>query len=235
MQDIGQALAMGQRKVRSLREWGCMANILEGSRSTTELYPYIRRLKETGKWLQVLQLVYYWLCRNNSIIGYIVHGYGGRGKFTEEELNDDLIESDVLSGKSEKNIRKGVRTTLNSLTDPQGLKNLGLIQKATQRASWYSVHSQRPDPLVAAYIIYTNWPSHTAKVAISEIVSGRNSVGRIFFLTRFQAMSILRELEDRGLVKIETAAGLDQIGRDPGITPEDILEMIVAEAQSETR
>jgi hypothetical protein len=72
-------------------------------------------------------------------------------------------------------------------------------------------------------------------VAISEIVSGRNSVGRVFFLTKFQVVSTLRELEDRGLLKIETAAGLDQIGRDPRISPDDILQMLVAEAQGETR
>ncbi len=235
LQDIGQELAIGQRKVRCLREWGCMANILEGSRSTTGLYPHIRRLKETGKWSQVLQFVYYWLCRNNSIMGYIVHGYGGQREFTVEQLNRDLIEGNLLPGMSEKSIRGGTNVALNSLTDTKGLGHLGLVQRATQGTTWYSVHSQRPDSLVTAYIIYANWPSHTAKVAISEIVSGCNSVGRIFFLTKFQVMSILRELEDQGLIKIETAAGLDQIGRDPKITPDDILEMIVAEAQGETR
>jgi len=231
LQDIGQALAIGQRKVRSLREWGCMANILEGSRSTTELYPYIRRLKETGKWLQVLQLVYYWLCRNNSIMGYVVHGYGGRGKFTVEELNKGLIESDVLSDMSEKNIKKGVNVTLNSLTDSQGLGNLGFIQKATRGTNWYSVHPQRPDPFVAAYIIYTNWPPNTAKVAIKEIVSGRNGLGRIFFLDEIQVMTILRKLEARGFVKIETVAGLNQIGINPKLTPDDFLDMLINEVK----
>jgi hypothetical protein len=230
LQDIGQALGMGQRKVRSLREWGCMANILEGSRSTTAAYPHLRKLKETGKWLQVLQLAYYWLCRNNSFMGYIVHRYGEQGEFTVEQLKRDLIESDVSSGKSEKSVRRGINVTLNSLTNTKGLGDLELFRKVTRGRTWYSACSRCPDLLIVAYIIYTNWPSHTAKVAISEIVAGRNSVGRIFFLTEFQVMSILRELEDQGLIKIETAAGLDQIGRDPRITSDNILEMIIAEA-----
>lgn len=230
-QNIARALAMGQRKVRSLSDWGCMANILEGrgARSTTELYPYIRRLKDADKRLQVLQLIYYWICRNNPIINYLVHQYEGPREFDINELSNSLIESGLLSGKR-KSIKKAVNNALKSLMEPEGLKDLGIIQSTTEGTNWYSMHSQHPDPLIAAYIIYANWPSHTAKVSISEIVSGRNSVGRIFFLTKFQVMSILRELEDRGLIKIETAAGLDQIGRDPRVTPDDVLEMIVAEA-----
>lgn len=229
-EDIARRLAMGQRKVRSLSDWGCMANILEGrgARSVTDFYPHIRDLNEAGKWLKVLQLIYYWLCRNNAIIDYLVHQYGELGKFEKEELVDGLVDSDRLSGKR-KTIRGAVNNTLNSLTEPEGLGDLRTIQSSNERPELYSLHSQRPAPLIAAYIIYTNWPPNTAKVAISQIVSGSNSVGRIFFLTKFQVISILRELEDRGLVKIETAAGLDQIGRDPHIIPEDILEMILAE------
>ena len=88
-QDIAQSLGMGQRKVRSLGDWGCMANILEGRgvHSTTELYPYIRKLDAEGEWLQVLQLVYYWLCRNNTIMSYLVHHFEPPGYFSKEELS----------------------------------------------------------------------------------------------------------------------------------------------------
>ena len=231
LQDISQALTMGQRKVRCLREWGCMANILKGSRSTTELYPYIKRLRSTNKWLQVLQLVHYWLCRNNPILSYVAHGYAGQEKFTVEELNRNLVERDVLSGISEKNIRKALNVTLNSLTDPKGLGDLGLVQRITQGSTRYEVHSQPPEPLVAAYIIYTNWPPNTAKVAINEIVSGRNSLGRIFFLDETQVMTLLRDLEARGFVKIETVASLNQIGINPKLTPHDFLDMLINEAR----
>jgi hypothetical protein len=161
---------------------------------------------------------------------YLVHEHTGQTGFTVEELGGNLIESGVLSGISEKNVKKAINTTLNSLTGLTGLKSLGLIQKAAGRTNWYGIHPRCPELLIAAYIIYVNWPSHTAKIAISEILSGRNSLGKLFFLTRFQVMSILRELEERGMVKIETAASLDQIGRDSRITPTDILEMIVVEA-----
>lgn len=228
-EDVARMLGMGQRKVRSLSDWGCMANILEGqgARSVTDFYRRVRNLKEVGKWLEVLQLLYYWLCRNNVIIEHIVHQYGEQGEFEKQELIDGLVESDSVSGKRS-TVKGAVNTTLNSLTDPEGLKDLGIV-RSSKESGLYSLHSQGADALIAGYIIYENWPPNTAKVAISRVVSGRGSVGRIFFLTKFQVISILRELEDRGLVKIETAAGLDQIGRDPSVTPNDILEMAVAE------
>lgn len=234
-EDIARMLGMGRRKVRSLSDWGCMANILEGrgARSVTDFYRYVRNLNEAGRRLDVLQLMYYWLCRNNAVIKHIVHEYGEPGEFEKQELIEGLVKSNSVSG-SRNTIRGAVNTTLNSLMDPEGLRDLGVIARDGKRPESYSLHSQRSDGLIAAYIIYTNWPPNTAKVAISRIVSGRNSVGRIFFLTKFQVMSILRELEDQGLVKIETAAGLDQIGRDPDVSPEDILEMVLAEVWGET-
>jgi hypothetical protein len=229
-QDIANTLGMGRRKVRSLSDWGCMVSILEGrgARSVTGLYLHIRRLNETGEWLKALQVIYYWLCRNNIIIEYLVNRYAEAGEFEKNRLIEELMESDWLSGKRT-SIGGAVNTTLNSLVKTEGLKDLGVIRRSEREPESYSLHSQCPDRLVAGYIIYTNWPPNTAKVAISQIASGHNSLGRIFFLTEFEVMSILRELEDRNLIKIETAAGLNQIGRDSHIAPEDILEMMSAE------
>ena len=88
-----------------------------------------------------------------------------------------------------------------------------------------------PGRLVAAYIIYVSWPPNTAKVAIDEILSGRNSLGRLFFLDEMQVMGLLRKLEERDLVKVETVARINQIGINPKLTADEILGMVVREAE----
>lgn len=234
---IGRSLGMGQRKVRSLREWGCMANILEDSRSTTKFYLYIRRLNQSGKRYELMQLIYYWICRNNSIVHYIVHACGQTGGFATADVVQGIIDSSLLPTTSARNIREGVGVSLNSMVDStepasrSGLGPLGLIHKLEEREQ-YAVHPCIPEPLVAAYIIYANWPLNTAKVAIAEIALGRNSLGRIFFLDEIQVMGILQRLEEQDLVKVETVARINQIGIHPKLAADDILDMLVREAAS---
>lgn len=158
--------------------------------------------------------------------------------FSGEDARESIKDHADRFGASLATLKNQVTRHLKTLVHGRGFGNLGVVRKATVSEGTalrgeYTVTSVEPSPLASAYMIYANWPSNTAKVAISEIVSGRNSVGRIFFLNGFRVMSVLRELEDRDLVKIETAAGLDQIGRNPKISLQDILQMIVTEAKCE--
>lgn len=231
--DVARPLGIGQPKVRFFCYWGMVLELVE-SRDTT-VFPYrvtemYSRLRGHLGNFDIQQILYNFMCRNHTILSFVVNDFAW-DRFVKATLNFSATElrkeANKALGLSEESLKRQIPIQLGTLTDRKGFGNLGLIKK---HGAEYILCPLQPKPLIAAYIIYANWPSHTAKVAISEIVSGRNSVGRIFFLTKFQVMSILRELENRGLIKIETAAGLDQIGRDPRVTPDDVLEMIVAEA-----
>jgi len=237
--EIAARLRMGQRKVKSLVEWGCIVDFLDDKNRPSAIYTKARELLAANKYLELFELVYFSVCRNNEAIGVIVNDiayhlwrrkYGPL--FGVREVADILVAKG-LPYRSDK-IKSETSNWLNTLAMAEGLGNLGIFVRVREGSSvLYRLQSHEPAPFSAAYMLYANWPSNTAKVAISEVVSGRNSVGRIFFLNEFQVMSILRELEDRDLIKIETAAGLDQIGRNPNITLEDILQMIVTEAKCE--
>jgi len=199
-------------------------------------------LQQVGEMsLTSLELLYAVTCRRHMITSFVINevAYHNRHRgFSREDACESIKDYADQFHASLPTLKNQVTRHLKSLVHRRGFGNLGVVRKAAAGEGIalrgeYTITPLEPDPLAAAYVIYANWPSHTAKVAISETVSGRNSVGRIFFLNEFQVMSILQELGDRDLVKIETAAGLDQIGRNPKITLEDILQMIVTEAKSE--
>lgn len=199
-------------------------------------------LQQVGETSHIsLQLLYSITCRRHVITSFLINEVAYRNRyrgFSGEEARELIRDYAGGFHASLRTLKNQVTRHLKSLVHRRGFGNLGLVRKAAagERAALrreYTVTPLEPNPLVAAHVVYANWPSSTAKVAISQIVSGRNSVGRIFFLSRFQVMSILRELENRGLIKIETAAGLDQIGVNPEVTFEDILQMIVQEVKSE--
>jgi len=236
--DVARPLGIGEPKVRFFCYWGIILQLVESNEATefpyrvTEMYSRLRgHLTDFG----IQQVLYGLACSNHMILSFIINDFAWN-RFIKAILSFSSVElrkeASTALGLSEESLKRQIPIHLGTLTGRNGFGNLGIIKKC---GAEYVLCPLEPDPLVAAYIIYTHWPPNTAKVAISQVLSGRNSVGRIFFLTRFQVMSILRELEDRGLVKIETAAGLDQIGRDPRVTPDDILEMIVAEARGEIR
>jgi len=64
-------------------------------------------------------------------------------------------------------------------------------------------------------------------VRIKEVVSGQNSLGRIFFLTEPQVMALLSKLEQERALALEVIADLRQIGPNPSMTAEDFLEMLI--------
>lgn len=231
-EEVAGPLGIGKPKVRFFCYWGMVLELVEPRARTG--FPYdvsttYHQLRGHFADFAVLQLLYILACKNHLILSFIVNGVAWN-RFVEAVSSFSSLEARSEASAeldlSEASLKRQIPIGLGTLTDRKGFGNLGIIRELDAE---YFIDPLQPHALTAAYSIYANWPSHTAKVAISEIITGRNSIGRIFLLTKYQVMSILRELEDRGLVKIEIAASLDQIGRDPMIGPEDILEMIVAE------
>jgi len=59
------------------------------------------------------------------------------------------------------------------------------------------------------------------------VVSGPNSLGRIFFLTEPQVMVLLSKLEQERALALEIVADLNQIGLNPAMKAEGFLEMLI--------
>ncbi len=236
LDSLAQALATGQRKVRSIREWGCMSGILADSSTVTGLYHRVRDLVSAGRRVEPCELAYYLLCQNNAIIQNIANDSARLGRFNADSVVRSVVDSGVLGTNSERNILHGVRVSLDSLAggtgvdSSSGLGLLDILHDIENAPGWYTVHPHAPHVLVAGYILYSAWPPDTAKVAISEVAAGRNSLGRVFFLEEAQVIGLLRALEARGLVKVEMAAGINQIGINPKVTANDILDMLIQEA-----
>lgn len=232
--DVACPLGIGEPKVRFFCYWGMVLKLVESNEATefpyrvTEMYS---RLRGHLTDFRIRQVLYSLACSNHAILSFIMNDFAW-GRFVKAASSLSPIElrkkASTALGLSEESLKRQIPIHLGTLTGRNGFGNLGIIKK---HGTEYVLCSLQPDPLVAAYTIYTNWPSHTAKVPISEIVSGRNSMGRIFFLDEMQVMTILRKLEARGFVKIETVAGLNQIGINPKLTPDDFLDMLISEAK----
>ncbi len=233
-EDVARPLGIGEPKVRFFCYWGMVLKLVESKEATefpyrvTEMYS---RLSGHLTDFSIQQVLYSLACSNHMILSFIVNDFAW-GRFAKATFSFSPVElrkeASTALGLSEESLKRQIPIHLGTLTGRNGFGNLGLIKK---RRAEYVLCPLQPDPLVAAHIIYTNWPSHTAKVAISEIVSGRNSVGRLFFLDEMQVMTILRKLEARGFVKIETVAGLNQIGINLKLTPDDFLDMLISEVK----
>ena len=132
-----------------------------------------------------------------------------------------LVETDA----DPKYVRGEVSTTIGALTSEQGVSKLGIVVPISRDR--YRVNSYRPDWRTTAYILYDSWPENTSRMKIDEVISGQNSLGRIFFLTEPQVMALLSKLEQERAIALEVIADLRQIGPNPSMKAEDFLEMLI--------
>lgn len=239
---IAQELEVGMDKALCFLRWAQLLGLIKVEESKepnlhiTDLCSTILQLGERDQ--DTLQLIYFTACKRHLITSFLVNdvAYPQRASgFAVEEAHRLIEERSQEFKASLSTLKTQVTRHLKGLIHRNGLGNLGLIRRVERierkQRNRYVVTPFEPSPLVAAYIIYTSWPPNTAKVAIKEIVSGRNSLGRIFFLDEMQVMTILRKLEERGFVKVETVAGLNQIGINPKLTANDFLDMLINEAK----
>jgi len=131
----------------------------------------------------------------------------------------------VETNAAPKYVKGEASTAIRALTSEQGVSKLGIVVPISK--DHYRVNSYRPDWRTAAYILYDSWPENTSRVRIKEVVSGQNSLGRIFFLTEPQVMALLSKLEQERAIALEVVADLRQIGPNPAMKTEDFLEMLI--------
>ncbi len=236
--EIAASLGMGARKVRDLFEWCHHFGLLvERSRNSPQCLTNLGQcLAVQEGWtnqLPILNILYASLVERHKIINRIVNelAYTASLRFSSQfsmlEYRGFLVSlvPDVVNAKTKVILDRG-STFLNALARSSGLGKLDMFSLAEDR-SYVKVQSRIPPWQSAAYILYNSWPENVSRVRINEVVSGRNSLGRIFFLTEPQVMVLLSKLEQERAIALEMVADLRQIGPNPSMKAEDFLEMLI--------
>lgn len=235
--EIATALGVGGRKVRDSFEW-CqhLGLIVEKSRnspqSLTALGQCLAGCETWTNRLPILDVLYASLTQRHKIVNRLVNelGYMASLRFSSQfqmqEYKDFLTSLTSEIGARAEVILDRRSKFLNALTEPQGLGKLGMFSHAEDR-SFVKVRPRIPAWQSAAYILYDSWPENVSRVRISEVISGQNSLGRIFFMTEPQVMVLLSKLEQERIIALEMIADLHQVGRNPAVKVQDFLEMLI--------
>lgn len=233
---IAQELGMGEKKVEGIFEWAEFLGLLEDQPRTR-----VQILKPLGQKLlgvpgfpgntQALEILYAMLVTNHPLINRIVNHfcYDVSRQFNLTFDRDTFRRALLNIGQdfdvAPAFLSKRAYIYLDVLTNSSNLGKLGILVETNSRT--LRVNSYRPDWRTAAYILYDSWPENTSRMGISEVVSGQNSLGRIFFLTEPQVMVLLSKLEQERVIALEIVADLRQIGPNPSMKAEDFLEMLI--------
>lgn len=233
---IAQELGMGEKKVEGIFEWAEFLGILEDRPRTRAqvLKPLGQKLPEfegfSGN-IQALEILYALLVINHPLINRIVNNFAyDVSRRFDPFFDKDTFKRALLNIGQDFDVNPGFlskRASIyrDALTNSSYFGKLGIFVEVG--SGTFRVNSYRPDWRTAAYILYDSWPENTSRVRIKEVVSGQNSLGRIFFLTEPQVMALLSKLEQERALALEVIADLRQIGPNPSMTAEDFLEMLI--------
>jgi hypothetical protein len=236
--ELAATLGMGERKVRDLFEW-ChhLGLLVEKSRNAPQCLTNLGYSLSTRQgWLNqlsILDILYASLVARHKIVNRIVNELGYNTslrfspQFSMQEYRGFLVSltHQVVDAKAKVVLDRG-STFLNALAQPSGFGKLMMFSLAEDRL-YVRVQPRFPAWQSAAYILYDSWPENVSRVKISEVVSGPNSLGRIFFLTEPQVMVLLSKLEQERALALEIVADLNQIGLNPAMKAEGFLEMLI--------
>lgn len=232
---IAEIEGMGQPKVRGLLEWGRQLGVIDLQGKVNYLTsPFGKSIDKVSA--QYLYEILYWkLIKGHHAFRLIVNDflYGQSRSFSPEFPSAELkrfmrLRSSDLSYPTEGDLNSICLESLHALsTQLKGFGTLGIVTPLNDRTKNFRVSSYKPDWRSAAYILYDSWPENVSRIRINEVVSGQNSLGRIFFLTEPQVMAVLVKLERERAIALEIVADLNQIGRNPSMKAQDFLEMLI--------
>ena len=233
---IAEALGMGEKKVEGIFEWAEFLGFLENRPRTKAqvLKPLGRKLLEFPGFpdnTQAMEILYAMIVINHPLINRVVNhfAYDVARRF-DPAFDKGTLKRALLSIGQDFNVApaflsKRAYIYLDLFTNSSGFGKLRIFVEADIGS--FQVNSYRPDWRTAAYILYDSWPENVSRIRISEVVSGQNSLGRIFFLTEPQVMVLLSKLEQERAIALEIVADLNQIGLNPAMKAEDFLEMLI--------
>ncbi len=232
---IAEAEGMGQPKVRGLLEWGRHLGVIELQENDTYLVTPLGKSISKVRIRYLYEILYWELVKGHRVVKIVVNDflYSKSRLFSPEfssaELKRFLQEREAdLGHPTERDLKSIYLESLNVLSKQrEGFGTLEMIVPLNDQTKNFRVNSYRPDWRTAAYILYDSWPENTSRMRIDEVVNGRNSLGRIFFLTEPQVMALLSKLEQERAIALEIVADLKQIGPNPSMKAEDFLEMLI--------
>ena len=232
---IAEAEGMGQPKARGLLEWGRHLGVIELQEDRTYLITSFGKSINKLKNRYLYEILYWRLVKSHCAVRLIVNDFlynksrSFSPEFSSAELKRFLQQrSSDLGRPTERDLKSIYRESLNAISKQlEGFGTLGMIVPFNDQTKSFRVNFYRPDWRTAAYILYDSWPENTSRMRISEVVSGQNRLGRIFFLTEPQVMVLLSKLEQERAIALEVIADLRQIGPNPSMKAEDFLEMLI--------
>ncbi len=236
---IASELGMGEKKVEGIFEWTEFLGLIEGEKRTkpqelTALGKAMTRIPEFHENVQALEILYAMLSLNHPLVNKIVNLFAYEiSRQFEPTFDTDKFKAALLHIGRGFNVAPAFLTKrsniyLDILVSPSSFGRLSTVVKQQDGKS-FRVNSYRPDWRSAAYILYDSWPENVSRIKISEVVSGRDSLGRIFFMTEPQVMALLSKLEQERVIALEVVADLNQIGRNPAMKAQDFLEMLIGD------
>lgn len=226
---------LGGEKARGLREWANNLGLtfLEKQRTYTSALGEAALLtRHSPLETKIQEIMYYKLATSHDleVFSTLVNGFlfdvarTFDRVFQPEEARRPILDM-VATDANPKYVQGEIGTAVRALTSEQGLGKLGIVVPTAE--GHYRVNSYPPDWRSAAYMIYDSWPENVARVEVSEVVSGQNGLGRIFFLPERQVLALLVRLEQERAIALEIVADLSQIGLNPAMKAADFLEMLI--------
>ena len=233
---IAQELGMGEKKVEGIFEWAEFLGLLEDRPRTKAqiLKPLGRNLLGFPRFpsnIQALEILYAMLVINHPLINQIVNHFAyNKSRQFDPTFDKDTFRRVLLNIGQDFDVDPGFLSKrayiyLDLLTNSSHFGKLGIFVETSNET--FRVNSYRPDWRSAAYLLYDSWPENTSRIRIDEVISGQNSLGRIFFLTEPQVMVLLSKMEQERAIALEIVADLNQIGPNPSMKAEDFLEMLI--------
>jgi hypothetical protein len=227
---------LGDEKVRSVKEWAADLGLVHQNARKVFLTPLGKAVLLTrGSRIEtrIQEILYYKLatCPDlevfRALVNVILFEVSKRFDpiFDVEDTKKQILTVEMATEAKAKYIQGEVSTSLHTLTNEESIGKLTIVVPVSNNR--YRVNSYRPDWRSAAYIIYDSWPKNVSRMKISEVLSGRDSLGRIFFMTEAQVMALLSKLEQERVIALEVVADLNQIGRNPAMKAQDFLEMLI--------
>jgi len=233
---IVETEGMGEPKVRGLLEWGRHLGVIRLQADGTYLATAFGRRVDKVRSQYLYELLYWNLVNGHRAIGLTVNHFlynksvSFSPEFSSVELRQFLIQKRPEIGyPTDRDLKSVYLESLSALHRPlKGFGTMGMVVSLPDgQTKMFRVNSHCPDWRSAAYILYSWWPPNISRMRISEVSSGYDSLGRIFFLAESQLMVLLAKLEQERAIALEIVADLNQIGLNPAMKAEDFLEMLI--------
>ncbi len=238
-------LGVGPNMAKAIRYWMRTCGLLDErgkqgvflSKLGEQIWEYDKYLEETfSLWIIHCNIV---KNRGQATAWNLFFNEYDEMEFTKDELVKELINKagnlDGLEKFSEKSVEADGEALLRMYvrkpergSDPEekNISPFGIFELVKQKGSLYW-KSQPPLHLLPAEIVGYLLKDCTSKeraVSIDDLLTGKDSPGRILNLKRTGLVEKLEELEQKNYIQMNRTAGLDMVYLNQSVTGEEIVK-----------